>query len=315
MIVSCGLNLHSLWTVRAYRVLILFVLCLLLQACTTPADKLNLLAVEQGFSRSKIRAEGYDLLVYDNRKDAILQPERPLAASTTLNIYLEGDGSPWRYRTVVMPDPTPRSPLMLRLMALDPGQASYLGRPCYNGSSQDPGCDSRMWTSGRYSTRVIASMASAAQHLIRQYQAREVRLIGHSGGGALAMLLAAELPDVTEVVTIAGNLDTDAWTRYHGYTPLYSSLNPARQPPLKQSIWQWHIMGSRDAVIPPLLVRPFVMAQEQAEGFILPGFDHACCWYAIWPSVLAALTNKNPSLMPGRRFKNATRSVIAEGNP
>jgi pimeloyl-ACP methyl ester carboxylesterase len=57
-----------------------------------------------------------------------------------------------------------------------------------------------------------------------------VLLIGHSGG-ALAILLAARVPQVVAVVTIAGNLDTDVWTKLHGYLRLQGSLNPIAAPP------------------------------------------------------------------------------------
>jgi len=285
--------------------------CILLQACATPADHLNFLASEQGYTRSKIVAAGYDLLVYQNQ----LEPSSGQGdstdvanqASAILHVYLEGDGSPWAYRTIVMPDPTPRSPMMLTLMALDSQRASYLGRPCYNGSSQDPDCDATLWTSGRYSTRVVASMASGIRVLARRHKANDIRLFGHSGGGALAMLLAAEVPEVTHVVTIAGNLNTDAWIRHHGYSPLYSSMNPALQAPLRSDVGQWHLIGGRDAVIPPTLVRPFIMSQQAASGYLMNGYTHGCCWHNIWPSVLEALADDTPESLPGERFKAAER--------
>lgn len=107
-------------------------------------------------------------------------------------------------------DPGPRNPLMLKLMALDTAPAVYLGRPCYPGLSRQPPCNPALWTSGRYSPQVLASLARALQTLIRDTGSRGIVLIGHSGGGTLAMLLAARVPDVRAVVTLAGNLDPDA---------------------------------------------------------------------------------------------------------
>jgi len=133
-----------------------------------------------------------------------------------LNVYLEGDGTPWRYRTIVMPDPTPRRPLMLELMSADPSWSLYLGRPCYNGTSRDAGCDNRLWTSARYSPQVVDSMASAIRVISERHDVDEIRLFGHSGGGALAVLLTEQLSNVKLIVTIAGNLDIDAWTDHHG---------------------------------------------------------------------------------------------------
>lgn len=192
---------------------------------------------------------------------------------------------------------------MLELMKLDRQPSVYLGRPCYNGTSTDKRCTNALWTSARYSPAVIASMATGLRELQRRHQASELWLFGHSGGGALALLLADRLPDVSRVITIAGNLDTDAWTRHHGYTPLFSSLNPAQQPPLRDSVWQWHLLGGRDAVIPPPLVRPFILSQSQASGFQFDRFSHSCCWQPIWPELLDALARDEPSKVPARQFK------------
>lgn len=294
------------------RWLVLLLICLL-QACVTPADKLDQLADSQGFERTQLLAGGYKLLVYRNTQAQTREPfRRPSKSGGILHVYLEGDGSPWRHRTIIMADPTPRRPLMLELMRLDDQAAAYLGRPCYNGTSGDEGCDNTLWTSGRYSRKVIDSMASGLRVLAHRYGASELWLMGHSGGGALAMLLARDNPMVTRVVTIAGNLDTAAWTSHHGYTPLYGSLNPADMQPMRSDVWQWHLLGGQDAVIPPPLVRRFIMSQPQASGFVMKQFSHGCCWQLMWPRVLDALQQNDPGLVPGRQFK--FRDVLLEAS-
>lgn len=279
--------------------------CICLQGCATPSAKLNDYASGQGFERSTLRVKGFKLLVYKNTESFARKKSSVTSATEILHVYLEGDGSPWRYRTVVMPDPTPRNPLMLRLMALDEQESVYIGRPCYNGTSADPGCESRLWTSGRYSNQVVESMAAAIDVLSKRLKPDEIRLFGHSGGGALALLLAEKLPLVTHVVTIAGNLDTDAWTDHHGYTPLFSSLNPAKQPTLRQQVKQWHLVGGRDTVIPVQIVKPFVSSQVAASGFLYQGYDHGCCWVNLWPTVLSALRTRSSRPMLGSQFKTA----------
>ena len=209
----------------------------------------------------------------------------PAAATGTLHIYLEGDGQPWQHRIVIMPDPTPRNPLMLRLMRNDPEPSAYVGRPCYYGHSQDPGCTFPLWTSARFSETVVASMAEVIRVLQGRYRARELWLIGHSGGGALAMLLAERLPAVSRVVTLGANLDTDAWTRHHRYSPLRESFNPAQRPALRQGVRQWHLLGTADRVVPPALVTRFIRRQPAAVGIELAGFTHSCCWSSLWPEL------------------------------
>ncbi|MFT6878526.1 MAG: pimeloyl-ACP methyl ester carboxylesterase [Granulosicoccus sp.] len=285
--------------------------CTLLQGCATPSVSLNYFANELGFQRSTLHVKGFDLLVYKNSAQFIGNIKGPASTGSVMHVYLEGDGSPWRYRTMVMPDPTPRNPMMLRLMALDEQPSFYLGRPCYNGTSRDSGCDSRLWTSGRYSSKVVDSMAAAINVLAKRYRPDEVRLFGHSGGGALALLLAHEIALVTHVVTVAGNLDTDAWTAHHGYTPLYSSLNPAKQPSLRPEVNQWHFLGGRDTVVPAQLIKPFVASQAAASGFLYGGYDHGCCWVNLWPTILNALDNRSAKLLLDAQFKSSETSLEA----
>ena len=75
-----------------------------------------------------------------------------------LHVYLDGDGTPM-LGSYPAADPTPRDPLVLDLMALDSTPSIYVGRPCYHGLSGAP-CSPSLWTSGRYSEPVVASMAA-----------------------------------------------------------------------------------------------------------------------------------------------------------
>ena len=276
------------------KFMLFFATLLTLLGCTTPTSRLDELAKSHDFVRSVVRSHGYDHLVYT----------RNIAnAKNVLHVYLEGDGSPWKYRVVTMPDPTPRDPLALRLMARDPAPAAYVGRPCYNGTSKHPGCDSSIWTSGRYSPKVVRSMSAVIATLIEKHGFEEVRLIGHSGGGALAMLIAPKLRQVSQVVTIAANLDTDAWTTHHGYSRLYTSLNPARQPALPNRISQWHFVGGRDGVVPPALVKGYIRDQENALGISVQNFSHSCCWENVWGKVVRGMRLSETGVLPGTRFK------------
>ncbi len=269
---------------------------LLFAGCASPTTRLRALADSHGFDRSTVVIDGFRHTVFSNGD----------RRGNTLHVYLEGDGSPWRHRTLIMSDPTPRRPLMLRLMAFDDQPSIYVGRPCYNGTATEPGCNNSLWTSDRYSEVVVSSMAGVIRELAERRNNPLIKLFGHSGGGALALLLAERLPDVTDIVTIAGNLDTDAWISHHGYTPLYGSLNPATRPPLEDSLRQWHLVGERDQVIPPPLVHRFIDSQPSAYGVHIRGFTHACCWGRVWARVLDAVERIEPDAMPGYLFKRAT---------
>ena len=100
---------------------------------------------------------------------------------------------------------------MLELMSLDHAPSLYLGRPCYFGMARQPPCEPQYWTTLRFSESVVASMAAALKAAVGSMVEQGFVLIGHSGGGTLAMLLAQRLDRVQSVVTIAGNLDIEAW--------------------------------------------------------------------------------------------------------
>lgn len=202
-----------------------------------------------------------------------------------LDVYIEGDGRPWTTPTQVALDPTPGKLLMLDLMRSDPHPAIYLGRPCYLEVA-DPRCHFVWWTHRRYAPEVVASLNTALDEYAREYAA--VRLIGHSGGGTLAMLMAAGRQDVDTVVTLAGNLDIDRWADLHGYSRLEGSLNPV-DTPLPRSIRQHHYVGRLDRMVPPQLVTDSAAVHGNVEVTVLEQVDHNCCWRTHWPEVLEQL--------------------------
>jgi dienelactone hydrolase len=171
-------------------------------------------------------------------------------------------------------------------MAKDTGARVLVGRPCHFGTSGDPGCGPPLWTHRRYSPEVVASMAAALRRILAGSGAPRVVLVGYSGGGTLAWLMAPQIPGTVAVVTVAANLDTDAWSALHGYTPMAGSLNPASQPPLPAGIEEVHYAGARDRNVPPAIAESFRRRHEAARVVVVDDFDHECCWAARWPELL-----------------------------
>ena len=255
--------------------------CLLtVAACTSTVSRVDNIATQHGFKADVVKGKSFRHRVYANMQNDATRP---------LHVYLEGDGIPWWNKTTVSPDPTPRTPLMLNLMALDSAPSVYLGRPCYHGFASDPGCNPLLWTHQRYSPEIIDSLSAVLDNILRTRKNKQVVLIGYSGGGAIAMLLATRHPEVEAVVTLAGLIDTSAWTQHHGYSPLKGSMNPVEHARLGSSVQQKHYVGEDDQIVPASLMQP-AHARLKTGGLTrLPAVDHACCWEKLWPGLLKQL--------------------------
>jgi pimeloyl-ACP methyl ester carboxylesterase len=258
-----------------------------LAGCATVPERIDEEAARLAFTRSEVQGSAFVHVVYQKLKSI---------PDDVLHVYLEGDGTPWIRERWVADDPTPRNPLMLRLMALDAVDSVYVGRPCYHGFAHTPPCQPKFWTSARYSREVVASMATVVRRILAERGSSKLHLFGHSGGGTLAMLLAEQLGSTQAVVTLAGNLDVDAWAHHHRYTPLTESLNPARRSPLDPSIRQLHVVGSDDRVILPSFLHA-AAPRDTAHNIVqVEGFSHSCCWEKVWPDILQWVTAPSGSL-------------------
>lgn len=279
------------------RLIYIFWLTLLIAGCATPEARLKQEAKYLGFNRRIVQGTDFKHVVYTNKVQN---------KGNELHVYLDGDGTPWINNRWISEDPTTRNPLLFRLMSLDTAPAVYLGRPCYHGFSDTPPCQPGLWTNERYSAVVIKTMAVALEQILKSLRTKRVVLIGYSGGGTLAMLLAEQVQNLQGIVTIAGNLDIEAWSSLHGYAPLIGSRNPAQRPPLNPALFQLHFVGGKDQNVPVSLIQPTVLHQYLAQLVIMPEFDHTCCWEKIWPSVLNNIQSyaKKPELLTGKTLRS-----------
>lgn len=245
-------------------------------ACATPTQQNIKYAIANGLQPFDIQGTNFTHTVFLNQK----------SSEGIWHIYIEGDGKPWIDNQFIARDPTTIKPLMLRLMIQDNAPAIYLGRPCYFGKNNSGACHPLFWTHRRYSEQVVTSMAAVLKKIIKSRRIQSLTLIGHSGGGALAMLLAEKIPETTIIVTLAGNLDIDAWTDHHGHSKLDGSLNPAFRKPLPSSIRQYHYLGKRDRNITASMIISVVDKQHNVELFLLDHYGHDCCWERDWQTFL-----------------------------
>jgi len=211
-----------------------------------------------------------------------------------LVVYIEGDGLAYRDRHTPSPDPTPVDPLALRLALLDPApKRAYLGRPCqYAAPLAAATCPERLWTTARFGPEALAALDTALDQAKAATGARRLHLVGYSGGGAMAVLLAARRTDVASLVTVAGNLDTAAFVAWHQVTPMTASANPLDAAPAVARLPQAHVVGARDRICPPLLSAHFLDRLGNPPGaqrIVLPGAEHHQGLAAAWPKLLARI--------------------------
>jgi pimeloyl-ACP methyl ester carboxylesterase len=254
---------------------------LLASGCVSPvATQLPRLARGAGATEQLVAGDGFHHRLFRNGPAVA-------AATGPLLIFLEGDGRPWANggRTPAA-DPTGREPLAFQLFAATPLPAWYITRPCYEGL-HDPRCEPSLWTGGRYSQAVVDSLAAALRTELASGPPRQLVLIGHSGGGVLATLLASRLQQVRGVITIAANLDVAAWARLHGYLPLADSLDPARQAAVTDSR-QIALIGGRDRNVPPAVIEGYLLAHPETVAVRYADFDHVCCWRRDWGAILSS---------------------------
>lgn len=202
-------------------------------------------------------------------------------------VYIEGDGLAWVSPSQPSTDPTPRNPVALRLAAQDVSpNVVYLARPCQYAWS--PSCSEAYWTNKRFADEVVRATSLAIDRLIRPGQ--QIHLVGYSGGGAIAALLAARRTDVVSLRTVAGNLDHEAINRHHGVSPMRESLNPKDIAGRLKGLPQQHLVGLGDKVVPPFIAQAFTQAvgDDQCVAVTpVKGATHADGWELVWRSYSA----------------------------
>ena len=138
-------------------------------------------------------------------------------------------------------------------------------------------------------------MNTAVTKVVRWLKPSSVTLIGFSGGGAVATLVAARRTDIANVITVAGTLDPDVWMDHHELPRLRGSLNPKAFASRLGALKQAHIVGADDKIMPRAVADSYMAAlspHHKARVISVPGYDHQCCWAKNWPDLLAkALAN------------------------
>lgn len=266
-------------------------LLVLLSACAGPGPQerstsIDELAAAKGWERVRVPTDAFVLAAFVPRMQT---------TSRRLVVYIEGDGLSWESRYKPSADPTPVRATGLELAMRHPGPAVYLARPCQFTSVADWGqCDVKWWTSHRFGDRVVHSASQAIDQLKASAKASSVVLVGYSGGGAVAALLAARRNDVDGLVTVAGTLDHEWMSAHHRTDRLEGSLNPADMSAQLRHVPQLHFYGTQDRVIPPGLTRSFAARFPPTAPIRIhemPEYGHQCCWADGWPQLARTMAD------------------------
>lgn len=203
-------------------------------------------------------------------------------------LYIEGDGLSWITRSQPSGNPTPLNPLTLDLAAIDPApNVIYLGRACHY--IQGPACQISYWTDKRFAPEIINSTMQAIDEIKTTHHINGFHLVGYSGGGGIAGILAAKRSDILSLRTLAGNMDIGLFTSNHDLTPMNGSINPSSTAAETSHIPQIHYIGEDDSLIDSSLAEKFVSRQtfgHCARITTVPDTDHKDGWKEHWAGLV-----------------------------
>jgi poly(3-hydroxybutyrate) depolymerase len=251
--------------------------------CATRVSAPAAIAAKHGLIQAELQGTVFTHTAYHTPAASQFRDNAPLW------VFIDGDGRPWiNGGREPAQNPTTSRPIALELAARTQRPVLYVGRPCYDRQTLESRCSASWWTDARYSLTVVQSLAAAIRRYQQQSPFKRLVLVGYSGGGVLAELVAHELSDVTAVITIAANLDISAWTEYHGYLPLTASLNPAAM----ETMAGWpeiHLLGEDDEVVPPHTVDRYFQRNPRSVVWRYPNYGHVCCWREEWPRIVGRI--------------------------
>lgn len=201
------------------------------------------------FNYDLVETDSFDIVTWGRLKDSV----------SPVHIYIEGDGHSFNSYGVPTEDPTPRSTFMRDLAMSDNApNVVYVARPCQFVMSET--CKQADWTDGRFSKRVVDSMASVVRKVSDK---RPIILVGYSGGAMISGLIIDNYTDlnVQKWITIAGVLNHKIWTDYFGDSPLKSSMYLDKLP----DVPQLHYVAKDDKVVPI----PLTFAVANSEDIVV----------------------------------------------
>lgn len=246
-----------------FRVFV-FALCFILSGC-------NSVVIPNDFVYKEIKTNTFKLASW----------QKITNSNDKFKIYIEGDGASFDAYGMPTDNPTPRNGFLRKIAFGDKNSnVIYLARPCQ--FLKDEMCSQRHWTDARFAVEVIGATYEAIKEIADD---NEVVLVGFSGGAQVAGLVSVARTglNVKKLITIGGNLDHVAWSKYHKIRLLNQSLNLADYRDEYMKIPQMHYVGENDKIITPSLVYDFV--KDNSLVYVVEGASHNSGFEEIYPFV------------------------------
>jgi hypothetical protein len=262
------------------NILFSFIFLFILTGCTgysTRQKSADATAHKYGFKSEIVKAGQFWLRTYQK----ITNPELPYV------FYIEGDGFAFKNKYTISDNPTPIHSMMIRMAGMDyRSNVVYVARPCqYLEAGAMEYCDSSYWTKKRLAPEVVDGMNDAIKSISK---GQPIDLIGYSGGGGIAVLIADRNKKVRSILTIAGLLDHKLFTEHHKVLPMIGSLNPIDVAYRLRNIPQLHMSGGKDVIVRPSIADHYVVTANSrcVKHQIRPDISHDKGWEGEWKDIL-----------------------------
>ncbi len=207
-----------------------------------------------------------------------------------ISVFIEGDGLAYYSRHRISNDPTPTNAIAARIAVQDSASNKiYLSRPCQyiiNHGINQRNCHQRMWSQDRFSRDVITLYQDLLDQIKKQYKNESgFRLMGFSGGGAVAASVSLYRDDVIDVRAVAAPLDIHGLMRYHRADPIVNAVSPyshaARLAEVKLTLF----LGSSDRIVNKRSLKQFLdnfMNKSNFKLIEVEGLEHEGNWHHAW---------------------------------
>jgi len=199
-----------------------------------------------------------------------------------MKIYIEGDGLAWINRRTISSDPSPINPIALKFASKDTNpNIFYISRPCQYNLELNKNCDKKYWTNERFSIEVVDSFNEIIDSLKKEFNFKDIEIIGFSGGAAIATLVASKRDDIKKITTIVGNLNHKLLHQIHNLTQTPESLNPINIAEKISHISQVHYIGGKDEIITIDIVNSFIKASKNSKNIktiLIKEASHTQAW-------------------------------------